>query len=271
MGSTDPSAREAAKLELKSTAHPDVLPVLLKALPTATGCARLGLVEILAVYKDPRKIAALVQVAKQLKTDMAPSLDKGGLGFIEIQLVELGTPAASALMESITECSNETLPYAGWVGAVVGDMGAPGLAAIFAGLRSGDPCREVAGGDGLVRAFMHSEAGAELTALDVNQSEMMALVRAAQSEDEETHAAAVKWIEGLAEKFLEKVDYATFVEALITAYRTAPAETMISIARILAEVKSLRVLRFMNAAVNAPHPEIQGIARKYLAEHRRQR
>src|SRR6266446_711139 len=64
LGSSDPSVRGAAKLELMGSPSPDALPVLLNALVTSPDAVRSILLEILTTYKDPQEIPVLLKVAR---------------------------------------------------------------------------------------------------------------------------------------------------------------------------------------------------------------
>jgi HEAT repeat protein len=250
--SPDSSVRGAAKLELQSSPSPVVLPILLEVLPTSSGDAQNALIDVLAVYKSPDKIPALVMIAAK-----SNNLSVAG------QLEDLGAPAAKALMQSLGEpCEAE---YASWVGETIGEMGDAGLPVLVEGFHSNSQCHESAAAEGLQRYYYRNckdpgdrgpDPAAELFGY------------ATTSADDRISTAAIQWINSQQIKEGTCVDFSGVVEPLIAAYQSnAPTETMVQIAKFLSWCPTARVTRFMRAAVHAPNPEIQGIAQDYLARN----
>src|SRR5258708_18595374 len=147
------------------TADPDVLAALVEQASGAKGELRTNLIEILGIYKDPRKIPALIQMSRPFESEYV-------YGPIHEQLVELGAPAAEALMESVPDqCdANDWEPsgYKSWVGRALDQIGTPALPAIFAGLRSGEPCKHSSATEALLRGYMRPLEPAE----DIEQDEV---------------------------------------------------------------------------------------------------
>ena len=264
--SADPSVRGAAKLELMSSPSPDALPVLLKNASVAQGDQRTNLIEILGVYKDPRKISTLIQMSRPFQSEYV-------YGPIHNQLVELGGPAAQALMDSVPdECDGaewEPAGYRSGGGRMLEEMGEPSFRARLSGLRSGKRCKQEAASESLLGVYMRPGRGPQLEPEEeIEREEVWALTQAAEHSDPKIKDTAYAWIDALLAANAPTTDYSKFVEALIATYQTdAPAETRAEIARLLAEVSSPRVRRFMRAAVHAPNPEVQKIATNYVAQH----
>ena len=265
--SSDPTARGAAKLELMRAANPDALPALLKLALTSEGDLRENLLEILSVYKDPRKIPTLIQMWGPSESDHVYKSISG-------QLVELGALAAQPLMDAVPdECDggNNWGPAGdkSWVARILEEIGPPAMPAIFAGLRSGKPCKQSSASEALLLSYLRPNMGPPLEpAEEIERDEAALLTDAAQDSDPNISNAAYQWIDSARAANFAQLDYAKFLEALIAAYQSnAPAETMVEIANLLAKVSSPRVARFMRAAVRAPNPEIQKIANTYVAEH----
>jgi HEAT repeat protein len=265
--SPDPNVRGAAKLELMQAPNPDALPVLLKLAPGAKGDLRTNLIEILSVYRDPRKIPALIQMLRPFEREYWDAA--------LVQLTELGAPAAQALMDSVPDECNwagddmEPLAYKSAVGAILNQMGAAGLPALFSGLRSGKPCKQSSASDGLLDNYRRSgHDPPPEPAEEIEQEEVVLLTNAAEDEDPVINGTAYSWMDSLDRTDFTEVDYSNIVEALIATYQAkASPKTMAEIARLLSEVSSPRVARFMRAAVHAPNPEIQEIAVQYAAKH----
>lgn len=264
--SADPSARGAAKLELMRAANPEVLPALLELAAGAKGELRTNLLEILSVYKDPRKIPTLIQMSRPFESEYV-------YGPIHHQLLELGAPAAQPLMDSVPDrCDGnnwEPAGYRSWVARVLEEIGTPAMAAIFSGLRSGTSCKQSAASEALLGPYLRPNTGPPLEpAEEIERGEAALLVDAAQDSDSKIRDTAFQWIDSAKAANFAQLDYARFVEALIATYQAnASSETMVEIAGLLAKVASPRVVRFMRAAVHAPNPEIQKIANNYLAEN----
>ena len=89
--SADPTVRGAAKLELKASPDPDLLPLLIREIDRVDLAVLDNIIEILDAYSDERKLPGLVNA---LKRRHSPQL--------EGQLTALGKPAAEALLQSIS-------------------------------------------------------------------------------------------------------------------------------------------------------------------------
>ncbi len=251
--SNDPVERGVARIELKGAPRPEALPVLLQALSaTRDPSLRDLLVDVLSVYRDARKLPALVTLAVEFRPIS-----------VERQLVEQGAAAAHALVNSVTcDVQARDFAYPSWVADVVNDIGPAGLPALLAGLKSSDECRQKSAAEGLMRDYMRPAYMID----SVEWAYARLLVQAATTGDAATRGVAIRWIDRLPNP--ERPDNATLVDAMIGAYRTAPAASKRTIAALLAEVPTARVLRFMNAAVEAPDSQIHAIARRYVADSR---
>jgi hypothetical protein len=259
LSSPDHGRRDAARSELIKAPNPDSLPALLKALADSNGELRSALIDILEVYKDPRKIPALIRAARPYTGD--PNDVKIGN-----QLSELGTPAAHSLMNSLpTKCDEsdvELTSYTSWVADVIGHTNPWSLPALFAGLHSGNACGQRAGQEGLQICCARPEYG-------LGDPDIILFTSAVLSDDERIRSAADLWIDSFHGDYGD-FEFAGIIEILITAYqKNAPPETMIGVARLLASDPCSRVTRFMRAALNAPNPKIQQIAHEYLAKNHR--
>jgi hypothetical protein len=213
------------------------------------------MLEVLAVYKDPQKIPTLMAIA------FAVSGNTGNAD-VETQLSELGTPAARALMKSLEkDCDpSDTGGYTSWVGNILSNMQTGAFPVFIAALRNGNRCQQIAAEGGLQRAYAEPGEG-------LGDPTIILFTSAVESEDPVIHVAAGKWIESFGGD-TEKLDFEGIVEVLIAAYRAnVPPTTMEAIADLLAEAPRPRVSRFMHAAVHAPNPKIQHIARDYLMLH----
>ncbi len=262
--STDPSARGVAKLELKASTHPEALAVLTRAMNSADPELAWNLVEILEAYKDPQKIPALLLALRKYRQDRS----------LEYQLVEMGAPAAQALMDSIhcenPQVDNDTGVYMSIAAGILAEIDAPAMPTIFAGLRSDDPCKLHTASEALSVGYNSLMGPRPEEPEQIALSEMALFLSALENEYEVIHTAAVTWMESAKKDNFEALEFGSFVETIIATYRAnRPPEIMEEIARLLAEVKSPRVLRFMNAAVNAPNPKIQAIAKKFVTENRK--
>ena len=248
LGSSDPSARGAAKLELIRSADPATLPLLLKEMPLIAGPTQTAMVEVLAAYKDVRKIPVLLAVAPKAN--------------VESQLVDLGAPAAQAMMQSLkANCDPyDTGLYTEWVGNTMAEMPKIALPLFVAALRDGNSCQQSAAEDGLQRAYAQPEYGLIDPTINL-------FIEAVESDDALIHMAAGKWIDSFGDK-VDALEFEGVVEVLIAAYRNhAPPATMVAIAQMLAGAPRPRVTRFMNAARHAPNPEIRRIAEQYSANY----
>jgi hypothetical protein len=256
LSSPDRGLRDAAKSELIKAPNPESLPVLLEALADSKGELRSALIDILEVYKDPRKIPALIKAARPYTGD--PTDLKIGN-----QLSELGTLAAQALMDSLPakcdESDDELASYASWVADGIGHINPWSLPTLFAGLRSGNACRQRAGQEGLQICCARPEYG-------LGDPDIILFTSAVLSDDERIRFAADQWIDSFHGDYKD-LEFSGTIEVLIAAYQknVSPA-TMIEVARLLAGDPCPRVTRFMRAAVNAPNPQIQQIAHEYLAK-----
>jgi hypothetical protein len=236
---------------------PDSLPIILKALESSKGELRSVLVDILGVYKDPRKISALIKAARPYDGDPTDVT-------IGDQLTELGTPAGQALIDSLPakcdESDDELSSYTSWVGFVIGHINPWSLSVLFAGLRSGNPCKQRAAQEGLQMCCAEPEYG-------LGDPQITLFTSAVLSDDERIRSAAEQWIDSFRGEY-RNFEFAGTIEVLIAAYqKNASPATMIEIARLLADDPCPRVTRFMRAAVSAPNPEIQQIAHEYLAKN----
>jgi len=261
LSSSDCGLRDTAKSELLKSPNPDSLPVILKALASSRGELRSVLVDILGVYRDPRKISALIEAARPHEGD-STDVKLGD------QLTELGTPAAQALMDSLPakcdESDDELAGYTSWVAAVIGHINPWSLPTLFAGLRSGNACKQRAGQEGLQVCCAGPEYG-------LGDPDITLFTSAVLSDDERIRSAAGQWIDSFRGEY-RNFEFAGTIEVLIAAYqKDAPSATMIEISRLLASNPCSRVTRFMRAAINAPNPKIQQIAHEYLAKNHRTR
>lgn len=262
LGAPDPSVRGAAKLTLMASPDPEALPFLLKALPNSQGDFRSNLIEVLKVYKNPQKLPALISAMRPFHGP--PGAD------IEQQFTELGAAAAEALMRSVPdECSGpewEPAGYSSWVAGVIGGMHPIGLSTLLAALRTASPCKQHTAEEAMDSYYSNccDDAGTRFNPpIDVTL-----LVSAVKSDDTGIRSAVSVWIDSLQGSALEQFEPAGVVEVLIKTYQSnRQATTMAEIATLLAGYPSPRVDRFMRAAVNAPNPQIQETARKYLAEN----
>lgn len=250
--SSDPARRGSTKAELLQHPDPALLPALLRALPSSKGSNFDDILEILAKYDDPRKIPVFLAFRKSGE-------DAGtGPGGIEDQLSRLGTPAAEALLATCTDKL-----YADWAAGVLSWMHAIGAQHLMEAVQSDDSCKRDAGQQGLFYMFGEADRDAnEATRADIELA-----CDAVMDTDERVRGAARRWFASLKGKE-EDADFSGIVEALITAYQAgAPPETMVKIADLLSHRERPRVTRFMRAAVHAPNPEIQRIAKEYLSTY----
>ena len=256
LSSTDTTARTSAETELKKSPSPEALPILLNAAEVSSGELRAVFVRILAVYNDTRKIPVLLKVRKSSLSD---DLNVGD------QLALLGDPASTALMNSFPEPCDDSDTVAGtyvsWVGHVIGDMNRTNpepMSPLIAGLRSGNPCKQRAATEALQTCCAEPGTG-------LGDPHITLFTDAVSSEDEAIRSASKQWISSFKGDYT-KLEFGGICEVLIAVYQSnAPPATMVKIARLLAEDPSPRVTRFMRAAIHAPNPKIQDIAREYLA------
>ena len=137
LGTGDVKAEDAAKLELMQHPSPDALPVLLKALPSSDATVQNNIIEILAAYKDLRKVPALL--ARWADPNVEP------------QVLELGKPVIPTLVQSLPDACEGTTEesYASWIGRLLSFLEQDGQRALLISLASGESCRLVAGRSGL--------------------------------------------------------------------------------------------------------------------------
>ncbi len=87
MLSTDPAVRGAVKADLMEHRDGNAVPLLLEALPGASGSNREVVLEVLGAYDDPRKIPVYLALLKPFHWDSDANA-------IAPQLARLGAPAA---------------------------------------------------------------------------------------------------------------------------------------------------------------------------------
>lgn len=251
--SSDPSVRGAAKEQLMQHPEPAAVPELLKALTGAQGTIRDDLFEILGKYDDPRKIPVYLSLVKPFHWDN----DKQA---IREQLARLDGAAADALL---TGCKGESEEYNAWASGMFLLMHDKGVLYLLKAAQDEEECVHSIGEDGL--SGMSGDADPEYAVWERADIELAA--DAAIDPDERIRAAARKWFAQWTgnEPY---IDFGQMVDVLIGVYQSnAPPETMVKIARMLSEPVRPRVTRFMKAAVHAPNPEIQQIAKTYLEQY----
>jgi len=253
--SSDPAVRGAAKAELIQHPDPAAFPLLLKALPSSSGTIRESIFEVLDKYDDPRKIPVFLSMLKPFHWD-------NDARFMQLQLVRLGTPAAQALMDVMpAECLDIGENYPIWAKSVLQFIGEPALPVLFAALASDNSCKHLIAHNALMATF--GDEGPN----GLQNDDLQLVSDAAVDPDGRIRAATKAWLNALDVKE-QDADFSGVVEALIAAYRSnAPPETMVEIAQLLAQTERPRVTRFMRAAVQAPNPEIQRIAKQYLSRY----
>ena len=245
---SDAALRSAAKAELLNHPDPALLPALLKALPTSTGSNRHDMMEILAKYDDARKIPVFVALIKTEKWN------SGSLQVRE-QLAKLGAPAARAVLDG---CAGEGTEYASEAAIVLSWMQKPGQPFLIQAVETEDSCQHEVGVAGLRDEFGEADPRSELRA-DIELA-----AGAVIDPDERIRNAARTWFDSWKGKE-DQIDFTRIVDALIAVYQAkSPPETMVKIAQMLSDTERPRVTRFMRAAVHAPNPEIQKIAKEYL-------
>jgi HEAT repeat protein len=255
--SSDPGVRGAAKLELMSTHPPEALPLLAQALDSASGAFQQEVLEILSAFKDLRKIPILLKLGWQYY-----NIDGPPKQMLDQQLVELGAPAAKALMHSVPD--NCESIYADWVAGLLGSMRPSALPVLLAGIRSASSCKQQAAGEGLTRYFCceDQEPG------QFENPTTRLFLAAALNDNKEISSPAQSWIASLQPNDVANFEPVQVVEVLIRVYRgKVSAATRVGIATMLAEMPNDRITRFMRAATHAPSREIQKIARAYLADN----
>src|SRR5262249_48024402 len=140
--------------------------------------------------------------------------------------------------------------------------GPPALPALFAGLRSESACKQRTGTEGLQRLYCCQGPGFETPEVDL-------FVEVVLNHDPVIRRATGAWLDSLQGSALEKFEPEQVVEVLVELYKNnTPPPSMVEIARMLATYPSQRVNRFMRAAIHAPNPQIQKIARSYLAANK---
>ena len=254
---------DAAKNELRQHPTSDALPLLLKALPSSDATVRDAIIEILESYKDPSKIPALI----------AYRANNWGEKSVDSQLVELGAPAADALVKSLPatcDPGSRNSSYADWVGTVLSEIEPEGTRAMLAGLMTDESCMHQAARSGLAVPRLGPPMAPPPTVEDEEKdSGLFLLVDATENDHTEIHETAIKWIRTQQSRGWTNMDYSQFLDAMIQTYRENPSEkTRAEIARMLAMYHCRRVDRFMRAAVHSPSTEVQTIAHEYLSPNR---
>lgn len=248
---SNPSLRGRTKAELLQHPDPALLPALLKALPSSKGSNRDDILEILAKYDDPRKIPVFLAMLKSSST-----WDSSFTAMDE-QLSRLGSPAADAIL---ADCTGED-PR--WAAEVLSRIQATGAQYLLEAVQSDDSCKRNVGEQGLFDMF----GGADRDEYDATTADIELACDAVIDPDVRIRGAARQWFASLKGKE-ENADFSGIVEVLIAAYQaSAPPETMVKIADMLSHRERPRVTRFMRAAVHAPNPEIQRIAKEYLSAY----
>lgn len=251
--SSDPVQRGSAKAELLQHPDPALLPALLKAFPSSKGSNRDDILEILAKYDDPRKIPVFLVLLKSSST-----WDSSFTAMDE-QLSRLGPPAAEAIL---ADCKGEE-DYTRWAAEVLSRMQATGAQYLMGAVQGDDSCKRDVGEQGLFDMF----GGADRDTYEATTSDIELACDAVIDTDERIRGAARRWFASLKGKE-ENADFSGIIEVLIGAYQaSAPPETMVKIADLLSHRERPRVTRFMRAAVHAPNPEIQHIAKEYLSTY----
>lgn len=251
--SSDPAARGAAKEQLMEHPEPSAVPVLLKALPGAKGTIRDDLFEILGKYDDPRKIPVYLSLVKPFHWDNEKQA-------IREQLARLDGAAADAVLAG---CKGEGEEYGIWASGMFMVMHDKGVLYLLKAAQDEEQCVHRIAEDGLNGMF--GDADPEYAILARSDIELAA--DAAIDPDERIRAAARKWF---AQRTGNEpyIDFGQMVDVLIGVYQSnAPPETMVKIALMLSEPARPRVTRFMRAAVHAPNPEIQQVAKNYLGQY----
>jgi HEAT repeat protein len=251
--SSDPTVRGAAKEELMQHPDPAAVPELLKVLPGSQGTIRDNLLEILGRYDDPRKIPVYLSLIKPFHWDNEKQA-------IRDQLARLDGAAADAVLAA---CKGESEEYSIWASGIFQMMHENGLPYFLKAVQDDDACVHGIGERGLRGAFGDDEPDSA----GVANSDIELAANAAIDPDQQIRAAARKWFAQWTGNE-KSIDFSGMVDALIGVYQSsAPPETMVKIARMLSEPQRPRVTRFMRAAVRAPNPEIQEIAKNYLEQY----
>ena len=263
LGTGNINDEDAAKMELRQHPTPEALAVLVKDIPSSDATVRNDIVDILAAYKDPAKLPALV----------AYRANGWGEENIDSQFVELGAPAVSALVSSLPDTCDRpgrNSEYADWVGTVLREIEPDGTRAMLAGLLTSQPCMHAAARSGLLVPRPGPPMAPPPTAEDEESAAGLSLlVDAAESEDLSLREAAVSWIHALQNRQWVHLEYSQFLEAVIKAYQSnVNSHTRTAIARLLAQNRCRRVDRFMRAATHSPNAEVRVIAQKYFAPYR---
>lgn len=268
LGTGNVKAEDAARLELMQHPSPDGLPILLKALPSSDATVQSNIIEILGVYKDLRKIPALLPHWN----------DPNESDKVEAQVLELGKAAIPILVKSLPyTCGGTTEEsYASWIGRVLSFLDQDGQRALLIGLASGEGCRLLAGRSGLDIPRPGPPMGLPPTEeSDTEDAGRFLLVDAAGHENPIIRGSAVAWIRALEGRGWPAsedggwpyFEYSLVLEALIKTYQSeANAETKTEIAGMLARYPCARVSRFMRAAIHSPSESVRTIAHKYLQE-----
>jgi HEAT repeat protein len=257
---SDAATRGSAKAELLAHPDPALLPALLKALPSSKGTNRDDIFEVLAKYDDSRKIPVFLALQKSTPSDTGT-----GTAAIEEQLSRLGAPAAEALLANCPGNDSQDLrggleleDYARWAAGIMSWMHETGAHFLVEAVQSENSCKHMAGKQGLL--YMFGDAAADA----VSRADIELASDTAIDPDERIRGEARRWLASRNTKE-EYIDFSGIVEVLIGAYQSnAPPETMVEIAKMLAQRERPRVTRFMRAAIHAPNPEIQRIANQYL-------
>ena len=136
LSSADPARRGAALIALRDVHDPAGVPALTRALVTAQPPALDTIIEALALFPDPRKIAALIVLAHRFEASRNERLAD--------QFRPLGAAGARALIDAVAVCGDvgdmHLATFNEWAATTAGEVGDTALPVLREAAKSSDRC-----------------------------------------------------------------------------------------------------------------------------------